>query len=402
MSSVNIHKSKHIPTLVPLLDLTLVNALGRRRVMPEPTRNTMTESQAPSISQVIRRSLSLNPNFQRWIEFAPQVEFDKLHRVVSLAGQGLDLLGGEQLVALLNSPHHFDGRASFLLTDRRLLGHDGQLWDLPFTELSKPSATLGAGVEPLGLIMNLSDGHRRTFTTTPFVGPMATLASYLCHLPNELRREPVALVHTSADDPTGALAAADTVMANEALGRLLELVHQGYEKGWGTLTAGIDLVHRLALQNRCLLMGRGSSRGQWLTSLEGVDLQYLLRRWFGPPRTDRRQDERWLGDYDIPETHWLNAGKRLCQRLRVEVSAGQSVSGFRMWRVADEKAGALPTDCVFRISRAMFPFEQRALALRTAFGWQPSPAALFEQPQEQLEQRISSLGITLAPLSVAA
>jgi hypothetical protein len=218
----------------------------------------------------------------------PEIEFppvpDRVMRVVSASGVGLDLEEGEIPLAL--SPHaNRDELSHFVfLTDRRLVGKSSEgLVHVPFAELQ------GVHPEPSMLLSTLNVAMRgqwsKLIVSSARLSHIAQFLTGVTQMPPAYRNAgPDPLVVPAPDDPGGTRRALTTMRGQDDRAKFLYwLIEQGGSRGWLPLEAARDLTARVTLLHRASVSGRAMRDTWWLSVLPVQMLASLFEAYFGTP-----------------------------------------------------------------------------------------------------------------------
>ncbi len=348
-------------------------------------------------------------------------------------GIGLDHLGGERAVALVNESEtaattgavmgmlndnwkaeHFVGA---LLTTRRFVMGNLDPMEFPLEGVQGAQVATGflsGGLELFGV--NAQGQALRKKEDLDAKVELAAFFNALAQLPPAARPvipESTELAVPSQEDPTGARRALATPRSDARTDILLRTVEAASRAGMPA-EQGVDLVRRIELFDRNQSSGRGQAQGFWLSPLSGEDLEQVAHvelqtctRRFVDASNVLQLEFRWdsslaeaaassavgaasgavfgIGWSEVPTT----------AETTVRLARFGAIAGMQLRACSGERFAVLPRsdDMGFlqELHEAFAWHEGRALLLRALFGWSHPLGELQRAPYEELQHRTYGL-----------
>jgi hypothetical protein len=234
------------------------------------------------------------------ISIAPNISPAALHRAMARYGTGPDYPNGEQVLAFLNEDLPGGFQASYVVTDRRLIGRvhasnvSDSVIDIPFAYMV--DLRLESGLLMKKLHVTLSNG--RVERISLFVDPLHGLLSGLMQMPPQARAVALTPPQPTAEDPSGAMGSLMMLIARDPRPTvLLRALHEATRRGQIPQHAAVGLAARAVFLDRTIASGRGSRMGYWLSELSRAELALFFQAMFDAPMGNWREPTNETFDF---------------------------------------------------------------------------------------------------------
>jgi hypothetical protein len=365
------------------------------------------------------------------ISFQP--EPDELRLAAIYTGTGLDHLGGEEPVALVNESdtaaatgavmgflndnwkaEHFIG--ALLTTRRFIMGNlDAVSFPLEGVQGARVSTgILSGGIELVGLnAFGQPLSKKESLESQAQLGQFFQALSYVPPPARPVHPVSTELAQPSGDDPSGARRALALQPADPRVALCLALVEAQSRQGLPA-DHGVDLVRRILLFDKNERFGRGQSQGMWLSPLSAedfehvahVELQTCTRRFvdgYGVLQLEFRWDSNLakaaassaVGAASVAVFGVGWSETPVTTQTTVRLVRFGSMIGFQVRACSGDRFTALPRGddmgFVQDLHDSISCHEARALLLRSLFGWSHPLGQLQQASYQDLQGRAYQL-----------
>lgn len=346
------------------------------------------------------------------------------NEAITGSGVGLDLHAGERVLAsalLVDRPKGHEHRLALAITDRRTaisgwsdiggpLTFNSRRFSVPHAELSRVEVKTGMLATLVTLHCRTADGgaakHELPYgELVPMLGAFYQGLAQVA--PAERVEPPAPFLAPTENDPTGALAAAAALWAEDPLARqMLETIDRNVREHGMPVEMGSDLAARVVLAHRSAQGAPMMRDGRWLSPMSAQDLGSTLVKIFGAPmghsqpqpgvemldfRIDPRRDV--LGDaikaLGVASYVALGVGfspgkaianvlmrKQQVTQLRVMFADQSGASAYRLF-APPQPLEPCDSQLATKIHLALTAASYSVMLRRAERGWAPSYAELF-------------------------